>query len=161
MAKTQSVIEVDFDWRKSIFFQFCEAADWENFLSVVTLAEKPDGSVLWYESECSNQLFCVISGALESIKKTPEWGKPIIMARFLPGTSVGESIFTDITDREHTRHSTTLQVVDKASLLILDEAAAAMLQEKAPATVAKLVRGAASLQLQRLRQLNRRLATLF
>ena len=161
MAEVKSAIKVDFDWRKSTLFQFCDEADWDIFLNAVALTGSPAGSVLWHEDEGSIYLVCVVSGVLESIKKTPEWGKPIIMARFMSGASVGESIFTDINAAEPGVHSTTLQVVEESSLLILDKAAAVSLQKKAPATVAKLVRGAVCLQLKRLRQLNRRLATLF
>jgi CRP-like cAMP-binding protein len=83
------------------------------------------------------------------------------MARFLAGASVGELIFAAVAGEEHSEHSTTLQVAEDASLLILDETEAGRLQQKSPATVSKLVHGAACLQLKRLRQLNRRLATLF
>jgi CRP-like cAMP-binding protein len=159
MVETKSVIE--FDWRKSTLFQFCNEADWDIFQPAVSLTEKPAGSVIWSEGERSIRLVCIVSGILESVKKTPEWGKPIIMARFLPGASVGELIFAAVVGEEHSEHSTSLQVAENASLLILDEVEASLLQEKAPDTVAKLLRGAASLQLKRLRQLNRRLATLF
>ena len=159
MVETKSVIE--FDWRKSTLFQFCNEEDWDIFLHAVSLTEKPVGSVVWSEGERSIRLVCVVSGILESVKKTPEWGKPIIMARFLSGATVGELIFAAVVGEEHSEHSTSLQVAENASLLILDEVEASLLQEKAPDTVAKLLRGAASLQLKRLRQLNRRLATLF
>ncbi len=161
MVDMKSVIEVDFDWRKSTLFQFCDEADWDIFRHAVSFIEKPAGSVLWSEGERSIRLVCVVNGILESVKKTPEWGKPIIMARFLPGASVGELIFAAVAGEEHPEHSTTLQVAEEASLLILDEAETGWLQQKSPATVSKLVHGAACLQLKRLRQLNQRLATLF
>ncbi len=161
MAEVKSAVKEDFDWRKSTLFQFCNKADWDIFRDAVTLTGKPAGSVLWREDEASLSLVCVVGGGLESVKKTPEWGKPVIMARFTAGASVGESIFTDIGAAETCPHSTTLQVVEDSSLLILDEAAAVSLQKKAPATVARLVSGALCLQFMRLRQLNRRLATLF
>jgi CRP-like cAMP-binding protein len=146
----------DFAWQKSPLFRFCEAADWEIFLSYVSVAEKPAGSVLWTEGEQSCQLICVVSGSLEAVKNTPDWSKPIIMAQYHPGASVGELVFGD--DCEH---STSLQVVEKASLLILDKSQAESLQQNAPVTVTRLLHGAACLQLKRLRLVNRRLATLF
>ena len=161
MVEKNSAIKVEFDWQKSTLFQFCDNSDWDIFHHAVAFTEQPEGSVIWREGECSTRLVCVVSGVLESLKKTPEWGKPIIMSRFLPGASVGELIFSAAAGDEHSEHSTTLQAAEDVSLLIMDEAAAGMLQQKAPATVAKLVHGAACLQLKRLRQLNRRLATLF
>lgn len=161
MVEKKSAMKVDFDWRKSTLFQFCDSTDWGIFRHTVSLSELPAGSVLWHEGERSTQMICVVSGVLESVKKTPEWGKPVIMARFLPSATVGESIFTESVGGIYFAHSTTLQVAEDTSLLILDKVAANLLQEKAPATVAKLVHGAASLQLKRLRQLNRRLVTLF
>ncbi len=161
MAESKSAIKVDFDWRKSTLFKLCDNADWDIFRQAVSLSEQPVGSVLWSEGERSARLVCVVSGVLESVKKTPEWGKPVIMARFLPGATVGELIFAAVTGENHSEHSTTLQVAENASLLILDEVEAGLLQKKAPDTVARLVHGAGFLQLKRLRQLNRRLATLF
>ena len=161
MVEKKSAIEVDFDWRQSTLFRFCDEADWDIFRHAVALTEQPAGSVIWSEGECSIRLVCVVSGVLESVTKTPEWGKPVIMARFLPGATVGELILVAAAGDEHSEHSTTLQVAENASLLVLDEIKVALLHEKAPDTVAKLVRGAASLQLKRLRQLNRRLVTLF
>ena len=161
MAESKSAIELDFDWRKSTLFRFCDAADWDIFLNAVSITDEPTGNVLWHENESSTRLVCVVKGVLESVKKTPEWGKPVIMARFLPGASVGELIFAAVVGEKPSEHSTTLQVAEDASLLTLGEVAAGVLQQKAPATVAKLVRGAACLQLQRLRQLNGRLVTLF
>ncbi len=161
MIEKKSTVNVDFNWRKSTLFQFCDNKDWDILRQAFSFVEKPAGSILWREGESSNQLVCLVNGTLESVTKTPEWGKPIIMARFQPGATVGELIFAELVDDEHSEHSTTLQVVENASLLLLDEVKAALLQEKAPDTVARLVRGAASLQLKRLRQLNRRLATLF
>lgn len=161
MVETKSVIEVDFDWQKSTLFRFCDAADWDIFRHAVSFTERHEESVLWSEGERSIQMICVVSGVLESVKKTPEWGKPIIMSRFLPGASVGELIFAAVAGEKYSEHSTTLQVAEEASLLILDEAGAGFLQNKSPSTVTKLVQGAACLQLKRLRQLNCRLATLF
>ena len=78
------------------------------------------------------------------------------MARYLPGASVGELVFVIAGE-----HSTTLQVVDKATLLVLDQEQAESLQQKAPEMVARIIRGAAYLQLERLRRADQRLATLF
>ncbi len=146
----------DFDWRKSPLFRFCEGSDWDIFLQSASLCEKAAASVLWHEGERSPLLVCVVSGLLEAVKRTPEWGKPIVMARYLPGASVGELVFVDKEE-----HSTTLQVVEKASLLTLNQEQAESLMLNAPATVARITRGAACLQLERLRRADQRLATLF
>ena len=156
MAEAETVGRVDFDWQKSPLFRFCEASDWVVFSESVLLFEKPSGSVIWSEGERSAQLICVVSGSLEAVKKTPDWGKPIIMARYLAGASVGELVFDDTEE-----HSTTLQVVEKASLLMLDQDRAESLQRDAPVTAARIIRGAAYLQLERLRRADQRLATLF
>lgn len=156
MAESRSLDKVDFDWQKSPLFCFCEASDWDIFLKSTQLLELAAGSVIWNEGEISGQLVCVMSGSLEALTKTPGWGKPIIVAQFLPGASVGELVFAGKSE-----HSTTLQVVEAAFLLSMDESQAESLQQRSPATVAKILRGAAFLQLERLRQANRRLATLF
>ncbi len=156
MAEAETVGRVDFDWQMSSLFRFCEVSDWVVFSESVLLSEKPSGSVIWSEGERSSQLICVVSGSLEAVKKTPDWGKPIIMARYLAGASVGELVFDDAEE-----HSTTLQVVEKASLLMLDQDRAESLQRDAPVTAARIIRGAAYLQLERLRRADQRLATLF
>ena len=147
---------VDFDWRSSPLFRFCEESDWEFFLRTVETCEKPAGSQIWSEGESGGQLICILTGSLEAVKKTPGWGKPIIMAEFLPGATVGELVFDD-TDE----HSTTLRVVEDARLLICGPEGAAILLSDFPATAARLWRGAACLQQLRLRRANARLATLF
>ncbi|HIE07397.1 MAG TPA: cyclic nucleotide-binding domain-containing protein [Desulfarculaceae bacterium] len=156
MAEAETVGRVDFDWQKSSLFRFCEASDWVVFSKSVLFSEKPSGSVIWSEGERSAQLICVVSGSLEAVKKTPDWGKPIIMARYLAGASVGELVFDDAEE-----HSTSLQVVEKASLLLLDQDRAESLQRDSPVTAARIIRGAAYLQLERLRRADQRLATLF
>ncbi len=156
MAEAETVGRVDFDWQKSPLFRFCEVSDWVVFSESVLLSEKPSGSVIWSEGERSAQLICVVSGSLEAVKKTPDWGKPIIMARYLAGASVGELVFDDAEE-----HSTSLQVVEKASLLMLDQDRAESLQRDSPVTAARIIRGAAYLQLERLRRADQRLATLF
>ena len=156
MAEAETVGRVDFEWQMSSLFRFCEVSDWVVFSESVLLSEKPSGSVIWSEGERSSQLICVVSGSLEAVKKTPDWGKPIIMARYLAGASVGELVFDDAEE-----HSTTLQVVEKASLLMLDQVRAESLQRDTPVTAARIIRGAAYLQLERLRRADQRLATLF
>ncbi|MEA3333299.1 MAG: cyclic nucleotide-binding domain-containing protein [Pseudomonadota bacterium] len=151
--------EIDFDWRSSPFFRFCESSDWEYFLRAVEMCEKPAGSRLWCEGESGNLLICLLSGTLESVKKTPGWGKPIIMAQFHPGATVGEIISAD--GSSSSVHSTTLQVVEDAQLLVCKPPEAALLFSDFPTTAARLWRGAAYLQQLRLRQANSRLATLF
>ncbi len=147
---------IGFDWRKSPLFRFCESSDWELILRRAETCEKPAGSQLWSEGESGGDLICVLTGSLEAVKKTPGWGKPIIMAEFLPGATVGELFFYDADE-----HSTTLRVVEKARLLILGSKEAAILFSDYPATAARLWRGAAFVQQLRLRQANARLATLF
>ena len=147
---------VDFDWRRSPLFRFCENSDWEFFLRVAEFCEMSSGSKLWSEGEGGGRLICVLGGSLEAVKKTPDWGKPVIMAEFLPGATVGELIFDD-----PGQHSTTLRVVEDARLLIFEPDAAVTLLNDFPVTAAKLWRGAAYLQQLRLRQANSRLATLF
>ncbi len=147
---------VDFDWRWSPLFRFCETSAWEFFLRVGEFCEMSSGSKLWSEGEGGGRLICVLGGSLEAVKKTPDWGKPVIMAEFLPGATVGELIFDD-----PGQHSTTLRVVADARLLICGSDAAATLLNNFPATAARLWRGAACLQQLRLRQANSRLATLF
>jgi CRP-like cAMP-binding protein len=146
----------DFAWQKSPLFRFCDAADWSVFLTYVSVCDLPAGSVLWSEGEKSCQLICVVSGSLEAVKHTPDWGKPIIVAQYYAGASVGEQVFGD-----DCGHSTTLHVLESASLLVLDESRAESLQRDEPAVVSRLLRGSTCLQLERLRSLNRRLATLF
>jgi CRP-like cAMP-binding protein len=145
-----------FAWRKAPLFSFCEAGDWENFASLTEKVEVPAATVLWREGESGICLYCVVRGHLEAVKKTPEWGKPIIMAEFRPGATVGA-----FSAGEEASHSTTLQVVEAAELLSLSSARAVQLQEKFPQTAARLWRGAAHLELCRLRQANQRLVTLF
>ena len=156
MAEVDPVNQVDFDWRKAPLFRFCESSDWSVFSQSALLCEKYAGSVIWNEGERSARLICVVSGSLEAVKKTPDWGKPIIMARYFSGASIGELVFDDAGE-----HATTLQVVENASLLILDQEQAQSLQQGSPETVVKIIRGAAYLQLERLRMADRRLATLF
>ena len=147
---------VDFDWRSSPLFRFCENSDWELFFRVAEFCDKPAGSQLWSEGENGGFLICVLMGSLEAVKKTPGWGKPIIIAEFHSGATIGELIFDDIGE-----HSTTLQVVENARLLICGPEEAAILLSDFPATAARLWRGAAYLQQLRLRQANARLVTLF
>ena len=149
---------VDFDWRNSPLFRFCESSDWELFLRVAEPCVKPAGSELWSEGESGSLLICVLTGFLEAVKKTPGWGKPIIMAEFLPGATVGELFFDDTGAGGH---STTLRVVEDVRLLVCGQEGAAVLQRDFPATAARLWRGAAYLQQHRLRQANIRLTTLF
>jgi CRP-like cAMP-binding protein len=156
MADVDQVNRVYFDWRKAPLFRFCDSSDWSVFLQSASICEQPAGSVIWNEGEKSARLICVVSGSLEAVKKTPDWGKPIIMARYFPGASIGELVFDDAGE-----HATTLQVVENVSLLILDQEQAQFLQRESPETVAKIIRGAASLQLERLRRADLRLATLF
>ncbi|MCD6532627.1 MAG: cyclic nucleotide-binding domain-containing protein [Deltaproteobacteria bacterium] len=148
--------EIIFDWSNSPLFRFCESSDWELFLRATEACEKPAGSQLWSEGESGNLLICVLSGSLEAIKKTPEWGKPIIMSQFHPGATVGELVLAD-----SGVHSTTLQVVEDAQLLICQPSEAILLFSDFPTTAARLWRGAAYLQQLRLRHANSRLATLF
>ena len=147
---------VDFDWRNSPLFNFCEESDWECFLRVVDFHEMAAGCELWSEGGSESLLICLVSGSLESVKKTPGWGKPIIMAEFSPGATVGELVFDDLD-----YHSTTLRVIEDAQLLICGSQGAATLLSDSPVTAARLWRGAACLQQLRLRQANSRLATLF
>ena len=147
---------VDFDWRNSPLFRHCEDSDWELFLRFTEYCKKSARCELWVEGDSDALLLCILSGSLESIKKTPGWGKPIIMAEFLPGATVGELVFD-----EPGVHSTTLRVVEEAQLLICRPEGAARLFKESPATAGKLWRGAVSLQQHRLRQANDRLATLF
>ena len=156
MAESGLTPGVDFDWSNSPLFRFCENSDWEHFLRVAEYCEKSSGSKLWSEGEGEGRLICVLSGSLEAVKKTPDWGKPVIMAEFLPGATVGELVFDDPGP-----HSTTLQVVVDARLLICEPEGAVTLLNDSPVTAARLWRGAANLQLLRLRQANARLATLF
>ncbi|MCK5540254.1 MAG: cyclic nucleotide-binding domain-containing protein [Deltaproteobacteria bacterium] len=156
MVESSLFSRVDFDWRNSPLFSFCENSDWELFLRIAEFCEVSSGSQLWAEGEGGGRLICVLGGSLEAVKKTPDWGKPVIMAEFLPGATVGELIFDD-----PGQHSTTLQVVKDARLLILEPEGAATLLNDFPATAARFWRGAAYLQQFRLRQANSRLATLF
>ncbi len=147
---------VDFDWRNSPLFRFFEESDWELFLRATEFCKKPAGCELWVEGCRDALLICILSGSLESIKKTPGWGKPIIMAEFLSGATVGEPVFD-----EPGVHSTSLRVIDESQLLICRPEGAARLFKDYPATASKLWHGSASLQQLRLRQANARLATLF
>ncbi len=156
MIESGPVQGVEFDWRNAPLFRFCESSDWELFLRVTESCEKPAGSEIWSEGGCETLLLCLLSGSLESTKKTPGWGKPIIMAEFLPGSTVGELFFDDLGE-----HSTSLRVVENAQFLTCRPEGSAVLLRDFPATVAKLWRGAACLQQFRLRQANARLATLF
>ena len=160
MVEPRPSQKIGFDWQNSPLFCFCESADWELFLRVVETCEHAAGSRLWSEGESGNLLICILSGTLEAVKKTPGWGKPIIMAQFHPGATVGELIAVD-DDSSSSVHSTTLQVVDDARLLICRPPEAALLFGDYPTTAARLWRGAAYLQQLRLRQANSRLATLF
>ncbi|MCD6292896.1 MAG: Crp/Fnr family transcriptional regulator [Deltaproteobacteria bacterium] len=150
--------EINFDWCSSPLFSFCESSDWEHFSRVVEICDKPAGSRLWSEGESGTLLVCVLSGILEAVKKTPDWGKPIIMAQFNSGSTVGELICAE---GEKSIHSTTLQVVEDARLLLCRASQAELLFNDFPVTAARLWRGAACLQQLRLRQVNRRLTTLF
>ncbi len=145
-----------FAWHKAPLFSFCEARDWENLFGLVEKQDFPANTVLWREGESGNCLYCVTSGHLEAVKKTPEWGKPIIIAEFHSGATVGAFAADD-----DAPHSTTLQTVESSVLLCLSSAGVAILQEKFPLTAARLWRGAAHLELCRLRQANQRLVTLF
>ncbi len=147
---------VDFDWRNSPLFRFCEDSDWGLFLRVAESCEKSAGSRLWTEGESGSLLICVLSGSLEAVKKTPDWGKPIILAQFHPGATVGELVFDEMGE-----HSTTLRVVEDVQLLTCGPEGASTLFNNFPATAARLWHGAACLQQLRLRQANSRLATLF
>ncbi|MBN2809686.1 MAG: Crp/Fnr family transcriptional regulator [Deltaproteobacteria bacterium] len=146
----------DFAWRKSPLFNFCDEVDWQCFLRVSNPCAKLAGTELWIEGGNEALLVCLISGSLEAVKKTPGWGKPIILAEFLPGATVGELVFDSAGN-----HSTTLRVVEDARLLLCGAQGAAKLLNDYPATAARLWRGAAFLQQLRLRQANARLATLF
>ncbi len=156
MVESGLVKGVDFDWRNAPLFRFYESSDWELFLKTTEICEKSAGSQIWSEGESGGQLICVLAGSLEAVKKTPGWGKPIIMAEFLPGATVGELVFDDVDE-----HSTTLQVVENARLLTCGPEEAVNLLSDFPVTAARLWRGAAGLQQFRLRQANARLATLF
>ncbi len=156
MAEAGNLQGADFDWRSSPLFNFCESSDWELFRGYAELCDKSAGSEVWCEGESLNLLICVVTGSLEAVKKTPGWGKPIILVEFMPGATVGELVFDEAKE-----HSTTLKVVEDAQLLILRPQAAASLLSDFPETSAKLWRGAALLQQLRLRQANYRLATLF
>ncbi len=156
MVESNSTQGVYFDWRNSPLFRFCEDSDWGLFLRVAEFREKSAGSQLWSEGESGGLLICVLAGSLEAVKKTPDWGKPIILAQFHPGATVGELVFDELGE-----HSTTLRVVEDARLLFCRPEGAAILLRDFPATAAKIWRGAAYLQQLRLRQANARLATLF
>ena len=156
MAESRPIQEIGFDWRNSLLFRYFESADWELFLRAVETCEQVAGSQLWSEGESGSLLICVLSGTLEAVKKTPDWDKPIIMAQFHPGATVGELVSTD-----RGLHSTTLQVVEDAQLLLCRPPEAEDLFRDFPTTAARLWRGAAYLQQLRLRQANSRLATLF
>ena len=155
MSENDSGSEL-FTWRKAPLFSFCEADDWGNFAGLTERVTCPAATVLWREGESGICLYCVIRGHLEAVKKTPEWGKPIIMAEFHAGATVGA-----FSTGEETPHSTTLQVVEATEMLCLTSAQASLLLEKFPRTAARLWRGAAHLELCRLRQANQRLVTLF
>ena len=148
--------EALFAWSKAPLFRFCEAEDWENFSGLCERTGHPAQTVLWREGETGICLFCIVRGHLEAVKKTPEWGKPIIMAEFHAGATVGSFSSSD-----NFPHSTTLQTVAETTLLCLSATGAVRLQEKFPQTAARLWRGAAHLELCRLRQANQRLVTLF
>ena len=152
--------EIIFDWPNSPLFRFCESSDWGLFLRAAETCEKPAGSRIWSEGESGTLLICVLSGSLEAVKKTPDWGKPIIMSHFYPGATVGEIIVADDSSSSDV-HSTTLQVVEDARLLICRPSEATLLFSDFPTTAARLWRGAAYLQQLRLRHANSRLATLF
>ncbi|MEA1922174.1 MAG: cyclic nucleotide-binding domain-containing protein [Pseudomonadota bacterium] len=156
MVEPRPSQKIGFDWQNSPLFCFCESADWELFLRAVETCEQAAGSRLWSEGESGNLLICVLSGTLEAVKKTPGWGKPIIMAQFHPGATVGELVSVD-----SGLHSTTLHVVEDAQLLICRPPEAETLFSDFPTTAARFWRGAAYLQQLRLRQANSRLATLF
>lgn len=156
MADSALQQKLEFDWRNSPLFRFFEECDWELFVRIAEVCEKTAGSEIWSEGGSDAFLICILQGSLESIKKTPVWGKPIIMAEFLSGATVGEPLFAD-----PYKHSTTLRVTEDAKLMIYEPDRVERLLEDFPSTAAKLWRGAACLQQLRLRQANARLATLF
>jgi len=145
-----------FAWQVSPLFRFCTLPDWENFAGFASRQNVSAGETLWEEGQKSSLLICVINGRLEAVKKTPGWDKPIIMAEFADGATIGELVFAD-----ESCHSTTLRAVTDAGLLTLDGVGAAALEVAFPETAARLWRGMAFLQLLRLRQANVRLAALF
>ncbi|MBN2707385.1 MAG: cyclic nucleotide-binding domain-containing protein [Deltaproteobacteria bacterium] len=145
-----------FAWQVSPLFRFCGLPDWENFAGFAILQNVAAGEILWEEDQVSSLLICVINGRLEAIKKTPGWDKPVIMAEFAGGATIGELVFDD-----EACHSTTLRAVTDVRMLTLNGAGVAALLAAFPETAARLWRGAALLQLLRLRRANVRLAALF
>lgn len=148
--------DIAFFWTQSPLFFLFDEDDWRAFVARTSQCEISAGESLWREGEIGDRLFCVCSGRLEAARKTPEWGKPIIMAEFVAGATVGW-----VPNGDPTPHSTTLQVVETALLLEFDQAGLEDLNLSQPEVVMKLWRGAARLEGNRLRRANQRLVTLF
>ncbi|NPA25831.1 MAG: cyclic nucleotide-binding domain-containing protein [Deltaproteobacteria bacterium] len=156
MAESGGTSKSSFAWQRSLLFHFCDEEDWNNFLALSQRQQVDAGTSLWREGETGTFLYCLVQGHLEAVKMTPEWGKPIIIAEFFSGATVGT-----LPGENSSPHSTTLQVVEESDLICLSADAASDLMARFPATAARLWQGAAQLELCRLRQANQRLVTLF
>ncbi len=145
-----------FPWSETPPFRLFEAAEWRYLAALTRCIEVAAGEILWREGESGGQLYCICRGRLEAVRRTPEWGKPIIVAGFAPGSVAGS-----LPAAGDEAHSTTLVVVVDAELLLLERSGLEELERNRPELAAKFWRGWAQLELSRLRQANRRLVTLF
>ncbi|MBN2233443.1 MAG: Crp/Fnr family transcriptional regulator [Deltaproteobacteria bacterium] len=148
--------DLDCVYRSVPVFRFMDDADWAVYRAYLEPNRYIAGTVIYREGDAGDFLCYIANGELEAQKRTEFLGKPVVIARFLPGSVVGEMAFID--DRPR---SVTLSAMLDTEVLVFTRAAYRRLLETAPRVGANLLNGIAHLLSLRLRRANERLAELF
>jgi CRP-like cAMP-binding protein len=156
MTNPCALDDLDCVYRSVPVFRYLDEADWNVYRRYLEPRHFTAGTTVYREGDAGDFLCYIVSGELEAQKRTEFLGKPVLIARFLPGTVVGEMAFIDDQPR-----SVTLSALVDTEVLAFTRTAYRRLLEAAPRVGANLLKGISHLLCLRLRRANERLAELF
>ncbi len=134
------------------FFEDFSADELEKFSKNLSLRSFHENSCLFQEGDIGDYLFFVVTGQVE-VKIQSHKSSQIVIAKFGPGSSIGEMSLLDDYPR-----SATIQVSEPSELLLLSRKRLKALCEENPATGLKFMEGLVKTLSYRLRQANGRFA---
>ncbi len=134
------------------FFEYFSGKELEIFSNNLSLRSFPENSVLFQEGDIGEYLFFVVTGQVE-VKIQSQKSSQLVMAKFGPGSSIGEMSLIDDYPR-----SATIMVSEPSELLLLSRKRLQVLCEESPTTGLKFMHGLVKTLSHRLRQANGRFA---
>lgn len=138
--------------RELPFFEDFTGEELDLFSNNLSLRSFPVNSCLFQEGDIGDYLFFVVTGQVE-VKIHSNKSSQIVMAKFGPGSSIGEMSLIDDYPR-----SATIQVSEPSELLLLSRKRMEVFCDKNPATGLKFMKSLVKTLSYRLRQANGRFA---